>query len=223
MCHLESFIFSRSERGDFLDPLHRLLPVDLMEYLLAGYYNAVYSGGESTSPAIIVSLPFTDSRTGRLSSLLAFPLHILTSIPLKRTFLWLSPFHIPASSHAVHFCHCFNFTLHCSGISSSSQTLWWPHYNFHLWIFHPSITLFQQCQCLWTKDQPSLNCVNSWFSALLVVQFPLSFLSLLPVGLFPAPGYHCDTFTKKAPKAGYWKLPCCDLSFYWCLNTTTAI
>ena len=57
--------------------------------------------------------------------------HIFMGIPLKQACLRLSLFHIPASSHAVHSSRCFNFTLRCSGISSSSQSLWWPHYNLH--------------------------------------------------------------------------------------------
>lgn len=142
-------------------------------------------------------------------------------IPLKWTFLRLSLFHIPASSHAVHFSHCSNFTPHCSGISSSCQSLWWPHYNLLLWILHPSTVLFLHCQCLRTKDQPSFNHVNSYFSSLLLIQLP--FLSLSPLGLCPTPGYHCETFAKKTPKAGYWRLPCCNLSSCWCLNTKRAI
>lgn len=144
--------------------------------------------------------------------------HILVGIPLEWTFLHLGLFHIPASSHAVYFSR-FNFTLHCSGISSSSQSLWWPHYNLHLWIFRPSTVLFLHCQCLHTKDQPSFNHVNSCFSSLLLMLFPFSFLSLSPLGLCPTRGYHCEAFAKKNPQ----RLPCCNLSSSWCLNTTRAI
>lgn len=101
--------------------------------------------------------------------------HMLMGIPLKWTFLRLSLFHIPAFSHAVHLSRCSNFTLHRSGISSSSQSLRWPLYNLHLWILHPSTVLFVHCECLRTKDQPSFNHVNSSFSSLLLIQFPLPF------------------------------------------------
>lgn len=52
-------------------------------------------------------------------------------------------------------------------------------------------------------SQPPFNYVNSCFSSLSLIQFPFPFLSLSPLGLCPTPGYHCETFAKKTPKAGY--------------------
>lgn len=197
MYHLESFISSSSERGDSLDPLHSLLLLDLVECLLM-VPQCLVLRAPLLPPQLHCCLLTAEKEAQQpecLSTHWQGVSHILTGIPLKWTFLHLSLFHIPASSHAVHFSHCFKFTPPFSGASSSSQSLWWHRYNLHLWIFHPSTLLFLHCQCLRTKDQSPFNHVNSRFSSLLLIQFPLLSLSLL--GLCPTPGYHCETFAQK--------------------------
>lgn len=92
LCHPESFIFSCSDRGDTLHPFHRLLLLDLTEQLLTALQLWVL-WRKSSSAATTASLLFNHSRTGRLSSLDAFPcpdggvLNILMGIPLKGTLL----------------------------------------------------------------------------------------------------------------------------------------
>lgn len=177
MCHPESFIFSCSDRGDSLHPLHRLLLLDPREQLLTVLQCWVLCM-KSSSPATTASLLFSHSRTVRLRAWMLFHALMGAAAHLDGS---LKGIQLPLM--LLIFSCCFNFTLHFSGIPSSSQSL--SHYNLQLLIFHPSTLLFLRCQCICTKDQPSFNHVHSWFSSLALVQFP--FICLSPLGLCPTP------------------------------------
>lgn len=218
MCHLETFISSCSERGDSLDPLHRLLP--LWSKGVSAQNTTMLCTVEGRASLLWSQLHccLLAAEQGGSAAWLLF--HALTGGIAHLD--WHSPktdlstsqsssLYIPASSHSVHFSHCLNFTLCCSGISS--LPLWWPCCNRHLWVLQPSTVLFLHCHAFAPRTSHLLI-------MLILISLPCCLYSF-PFTSRPVPYTRVPSWNRCQTKPHRQVIENCHAAV--CLNATRAI